>query len=167
MPVSFIHMNNNNTEIERKFLVKGDYKSHSFSHDRVVQGYMASNTGGRSVRIRIRGGKGYITIKGGTTPNGISRFEWEKEISLEDAEQLLKLCDPGVLDKTRYLVKAGNHTFEVDEFYGENEGLTVAEIELNEENEEFEHPDWLGEEVTGDRKYYNSQLIKKPYKGWK
>lgn len=159
-------MNHNNTEIERKFLVKGDYKSYSYSHDRVVQGYMASNTGGRSVRIRIRGGKGYITIKGGTTASGISRFEWEKEISLEDAEQLLKLCDPGVIDKTRYLVKSGKHIFEVDEFYGDNEGLTVAEIELDSEDETFDRPDWLGEEVTGDRKYYNSQLIKKPFKSW-
>lgn len=158
--------NNKNTEIERKFLIKGDYKSHAYGHDRVVQGYMASNTGGRGVRIRIMGGKGYITIKGGTSDKGISRFEWEKEINLDDAEQLLALCDPGVIDKTRYLIKSGKHIFEVDEFYGDNEGLTVAEIELDAEDEAFDRPEWLGDEITGDRKYYNSQLVKKPFKDW-
>lgn len=159
-------MNNNNTEIERKFLVKGDYKTHAYDSNRVVQGYMASNTGGRGVRIRIMGGKGYITIKGGTTDEGISRFEWEKEISIDDAEQLLALCDPGVIDKTRFLIKYKDHIFEVDEFYGDNEGLTVAEVELETEDEEFECPDWLGEEITGDRKYYNSHLVKNPFKSW-
>lgn len=160
-------MKHSNIEIERKFLVKGDYKSHSYSHDRIVQGYMASNSGGRTVRIRIKGGKGYITIKGESTADGLSRFEWEKEISLSDAEQLLQLCDPGVIDKVRYLVKAGDHTFEVDEFSGDNEGLVIAEIELNAEHETFERPLWLGREVTGDHRYYNSQLIKNPYKNWK
>ncbi len=156
-----------NIEIERKFLIAGDFKSHAYHSDRVVQGYMASNTGGRSVRIRIKGGKGYITIKGGSSDAGVSRFEWEKEISLQDAEELLQLCDPGVIDKIRYLIKAGKHTYEVDVFHGDNEGLVVAEIELDSEDEEFERPSWLGEEVTGDKRYYNSQLIKNPYKNWK
>lgn len=155
-----------NIEIERKFLVEGDFKSVAYDSQKVVQGYMASNSGGRSVRIRIKGDKGYITIKGATNQSGMSRFEWEKEISLSDAEQLIKLCDPGVIDKTRYLVKAGKHIFEVDEFYGENEGLIVAEIELNSEDEQFEKPKWLGKEVTGDVRYYNSQLLKCPYRTW-
>ncbi len=156
-----------NLEIERKFLVNGDYKSVAYSSQKVVQGYMASNTGGRSVRIRIKGDKGYITIKGMTSQSGMTRFEWEKEISLEDAEQLLLLCDPGVIDKVRYLVRAGKHIFEVDEFHGENEGLVMAEIELRSEDETFEKPLWLGKEVTGDIRYYNSQLVLNPYTKWK
>jgi len=156
-----------NIEIERKFLVKGDFKSEAFHSERVVQGYMASNSAGRSVRIRIKGDKGYITIKGPVNASGTTRFEWEKEISSSDAEELLQLCDPGVIDKVRYLVKNGDHTFEVDEFHGENEGLVVAEIELKDENESFDKPAWLGEEVTGDARYYNSQLIVNPYNTWK
>lgn len=160
-------MGSENIEIERKFLIAGDFKSHAYKSDRVVQGYMASSTGGRSVRIRIKGDKGFITIKGGSSDSGLSRFEWEKEISLQDAEQLLELCDPGVIDKVRYLIKAGKHTYEVDVFHGDNEGLVVAEIELESEDEPFEKPSWLGEEVTGDKRYYNSHLVKSPYKTWK
>lgn len=155
-----------NIEIERKFLVNGDFKPEAYDSQRIVQGYMASNTNGRSVRIRIKGNKGYITIKGASNASGMSRFEWEKEISLNDAEQLIKLCDPGVIDKIRYFIKVGKHVFEVDEFRGENDGLIVAEIELNSETEEFEKPIWLGREVTGDARYYNSQLIKQPYTTW-
>lgn len=160
-------MSSENIEIERKFLIAGDFKSYAYHSDRIVQGYMLSDSGGRTVRIRIRAGKGYITIKGGSSDSGVSRFEWEKEISLEDAEQLLQLCNPGVIDKVRYLIKAGKHTFEVDEFHGENEGLLVAEIELNSEDEVFEKPTWLGDEVTNDKRYYNSHLVKNPYKMWK
>ena len=156
-----------NIEIERKFLIAGDFKADVYAHQRVTQGYMAGNSEGRTVRIRIKGDKGFITIKGASNDSGLSRFEWEKEISVEEADQLLKLCDPGVIDKVRYLIKAGNHTYEVDEFQGENAGLVMAEIELNSENEQFEKPVWLGKEVTGDIRYYNSQLVKNPYKNWK
>jgi adenylate cyclase len=118
------------------------------------------------VRVRIKGDKGYITIKGIGNDSGASRFEWEKEIPVADAEELLKICEAGVIDKTRYLVKAGIHTFEVDEFHGENKGLVVAEVELRSEEDRFEKPEWLGTEVTGDVRYYNSMLMKKPYTKW-
>ena len=111
-------------------------------------------------------GKGYLTIKGASDASGLSRYEWEKEIPLNEAEDLMKLCEPGVIDKTRYLVRSGRHTFEVDEFYGENEGLVVAEVELASEDEAFEKPDFIGQEVTGDIRYYNSQLRKRPYTTW-
>ena len=153
-------------EIERKFLVKGDYKQTAFKAVRITQGYLSSDPG-RTVRVRVKGEKGFLTIKGLGNASGVSRFEWEKEIPVGEARELLKLCEPGLIDKTRYLVKAGAHTFEVDEFYGDNEGLTVAEVELAEEGEAFEKPAWLGEEVTGDGKYYNAMLMKHPYKGWK
>jgi len=154
-------------EIERKFLVKSnDFKEESFNKTKIVQGFL-STVPERTVRIRIRGDKGYITVKGIGNKSGASRFEWEKEISVEDAENLLKISEPGVIDKTRFNVKVGEHTFEVDEFYGENEGLTVAEVELSSEDENFVKPKWLGEEVTGQVKYYNSMLMKNPYKDWK
>ncbi len=149
-------------EIERKFLVCGEYKSQAYAADHIVQGYLSMETG-RTVRVRIREGKGYMTVKGPT--NGVSRFEWEKEIPIEEASGLLELC-PAVIDKTRYLVDFKGHTFEVDEFHGDNEGLTVAEIELSSEDEDFERPEWLGEEVSHDRRYYNSQLLRCPYKEW-
>ena len=138
-------------EIERKFLVSGDYKSQAFDQSRIVQGYISSARG-RTVRVRIRDGKGYLTIKGASDASGISRYEWEKELSLAEAEELMKLCEPGVIDKTRYLVRSGKHIFEVDEFYGENEGLVVAEVELGSEDEVFVKPGFIGEEVTGDIK---------------
>ncbi len=153
-------------EIERKFLVKGAFKSRAFKATRIIQGYLSS-VPERTVRVRVKGEKGYITIKGIGNRSGASRFEWEKEIPVEEVKELLELCEPGIIDKTRYLVKAGEYTFEVDEFYGENEGLTMAEIELPDENVAFEHPAWLGEEVTGDSRYYNSMLMKNPYKNWK
>jgi adenylate cyclase len=152
-------------EIERKFLVKGDYKKDVFKKTRITQGYLSS-VPERTVRVRIKGEKGFITIKGKGNASGASRFEWEKEIPVEEVKDLLQLCEPGIIDKTRSLVKAGKHTFEVDEFYGENEGLSVAEVELEDENEAFEKPEWLGEEVTGDPKYYNSMLMKSPFKNW-
>ena len=153
-------------EIERKFLVGGDFKSSAFKATRITQGYLSS-VPERTVRVRVKGDKGYITIKGIGNSTGASRFEWEKEIPVEDVKALLEICEPGVIDKTRYLVKAGEHTYEVDEFYGDNEGLTVAEVELSDENEAFDKPSWLGEEVTGDPRYYNSMLMKNPYNNWK
>ena len=152
-------------EIERKFLVRGDFKSEVTKATRITQGYLSS-VPERTVRVRIKGDKGYMTVKGIGSDSGASRFEWEKEIPVEDVRELLKICEPGVIDKTRYLVPAGKHTFEVDEFYGDNEGLVVAEVELGSEDEEFVRPGWLGEEVTGDPRYYNSMLMKKPYKTW-
>ena len=153
-------------EIERKFLVAGDFKQAAGNAVRITQGYLSS-VPERIVRVRVKGEKGFITVKGIGNDTGASRFEWEKEIPVEDVKELLKICEPGVIDKTRYLVDCGAHTFEVDEFYGDNEGLVVAEVELSDENEEFSRPEWLGEEVTGDKKYYNAMLMKNPYKNWK
>ena len=153
-------------EIERKFLVKNDaFKKESFSETKIVQGFL-STVPERTVRIRIKGVKGFITVKGIGNESGTSRYEWEREISVEDATDLLKISEPGVIDKTRFNVKSGGHTFEIDEFYGENDGLIVAEVELNSEDENFRKPNWLGTEVTGDVKYYNSMLMKNPYKDW-
>ena len=152
-------------EIERKFLVKGDFKPFASGQTRITQGYLSS-VPERTVRVRIKGNKGFITIKGIGSASGASRYEWEKEIPVQEVEELLTICEPGVIDKTRYLVKAGNHTFEVDEFYGENQGLIVAEVELGSEDEAFEKPEWLGEEVTGDVKYFNSMLMKNPFTKW-
>ncbi len=152
-------------EIERKFLVKGDYKSSIKKSIHIVQGYLSSVLE-RTVRVRIKGDKGFLTVKGIGSESGASRFEWEIEIKKEDVESLLKICEPGIIDKTRNIVEVGKHIFEVDEFYGENEGLTLAEVELTSEDEKFEKPDWLGEEVTGDSKYYNAMLMKNPYSNW-
>lgn len=154
-------------EIERKFLVEDDsYRQEAYSHSRIVQGYISSARG-RTVRVRIRDGKGYLTIKGPSNESGTSRYEWEKEITLSEAEELMKLCEPGIIDKTRYLVRSGSHVFEVDEFYGENQGLVVAEVELNTEDESFKKPHFIGKEVTGDVRYYNSFLMKTPFLSWK
>tara|TARA_R110002096_G_scaffold137682_8_gene291170 strand:- start:1605 stop:2075 length:471 start_codon:yes stop_codon:yes gene_type:complete len=154
-------------EIERKFLVNSDaFKNEAFKKTRITQGFLNTHKD-RTVRVRLRGDKGFITVKGLSTNNGLSRFEWEKEIPKEEAKSLLKLCEPTIIDKIRYEIEVGNHTFEVDIFFGENGGLTIAEVELNFENEIFETPAWLGKEVTGDIKYYNSQLSKKPFNTWK
>ena len=153
-------------EIEKKFLVAGEFKESAKKATRITQGYLSS-VPERTVRVRVKGEKGYITVKGIGNDSGASRFEWEKEIPVEDVRDLLKICEPGVIDKTRYLVDCDGHTFEVDEFYGDNEGLVVAEVELGDEDEAFTRPSWLGEEVTGDKKYYNSMLMKNPYKNWK
>ena len=153
-------------EIERKFLVRGDdYKRNAYASDRIKQGYIASGHG-RTVRVRLRGGRGYLTIKGPSLDGGLSRYEFEKEITADEAEQLFHLCEPGIIDKTRYLVKCGNHTFEVDEFYGDNEGLVMAEVELQAPDEAFERPPFLGPEVTGDRRFYNSHLRQYPFSVW-
>lgn len=153
-------------EIEKKFLVKSDaFKAQASKETRITQGYLSSIPE-RTVRVRVKGSKGFITIKGIGSASGASRYEWEKEIPVEEVEELLKICEPGVIDKTRYEVKAGPFKYEIDEFYGENQGLTVAEIELTSENDSFEKPEWLGEEVTGDVKYYNSMLMKNPFTKW-
>lgn len=202
-----------NVETERKFLVRDNsYKSQAVKSFRIKQGYIAHD-GGNTVRVRIRDNQGFLTIKG-PSYDGISRFEWEREISLEDAEALCTLCHGGFIDKTRYLVPSGDNSrsaknyadatqelspactkgpadevfcfakkkadatqntssadsqkyFEVDEFYGDNEGLVMAEIELEKPDEPFDRPAWLGEEVTGDRRYYNSHLLQHPFKSWK
>ncbi len=153
-------------EIERKFLINGDFKQDAYAYEEVVQGYLSS-VAERTVRIRIKGDKAYITIKGIGNESGVSRYEWEKEISVTDAHELIKLCEPGIIDKVRYYIKNGEYIFEVDEFRGDNEGLVIAEIELKDESGEFSRPAWLGEEVTGDKRYYNASLVKNPYKNWR
>lgn len=152
-------------EIERKFLVRGEFKSLAYASERIMQGYLSS-VPERTVRVRVKGDKGFLTIKGIADEEGVSRYEWEKEIQVNEAQELMKLCEPGVIDKIRYFVKCGTHIFEVDEFRGENAGLIVAEVELQSVAEEFERPVWLGVEVTGDRRYYNAMLSKRPYTKW-
>jgi adenylate cyclase len=153
-------------EIERKFLVTSDaFKAVAFAKNRIAQGYL-SVVPERNIRVRIKGDQGFLTIKGISNESGLSRFEWEKEIPVNEATVLLKLCEKGIIDKTRFEVKIGNHIFEVDEFYGENEGLIIAEIELESESETFEKPIWLGKEVTNDQRYYNSFLSKNPFTAW-
>ena len=154
------------TEIERKFLVLDDsYKSLSYAHSHIMQGYICSERG-RTVRIRIRDTRAYITIKGPSLNGGLSRYEFEQEIPLDDAQQLMQLCEPGIIDKTRWLVKSDRHTFEVDEFHGDNDGLVMAEVELENEQDTPKIPHFIGKEVTGDRRYYNSQLRQRPFKTW-
>lgn len=156
-------------EIERKFLVykRGEaYKQQAFSASRIKQGYICSGTG-KTVRVRTRGDKAYLTIKGPSQNGGLSRYEFETEIAPEEAEQLFSLCEPGIIDKTRYLVKSGKHTFEVDEFYGDNQGLVMAEVELSSETEPFEKPGFIADEVTGDRRFYNSNLRRMPFMLWR
>ena len=155
----------NNIEIERKFLVVGDFMPFVTRKIEIMQGYICSDPA-RTVRVRLKDDKGFLTIKGKGGASGATRFEWEKEISADDAHQLIGLCERGVISKTRHLVPAGKHTIEVDVFHGENEGLVMAEIELSSEDESYERPEWLGEEVTGDKRYYNSYLSQNPYKTW-
>lgn len=153
-------------EIERKFLITSDaFKKEAYKNTRIVQGFLNTHPN-RTVRVRIKGSKGFLTVKGKSNEAGTIRTEWEKEIGVSEAESLLKLCQEVIIEKMRYEIKAGKHIFEVDEFFGDNLGLTIAEIELNSENESFLQPTWLGEEVTGDIKYYNSQLSKQPYNTW-
>lgn len=153
-------------EIERKFLVKTEaFKTAAFAKHEIAQGYLNSNPE-RTVRVRIKGESGFLTIKGKGNESGMSRFEWETEIALSEAKPLLGLCEKGVISKMRYEVKVGKHVFEVDDFQGENAGLIVAEIELTSEEEFFEKPNWLGKEVTGDERYYNAYLSRNPYKNW-
>ena len=153
-------------EIERKFLVLSEaFKTEAFKKTKIVQGFLNTHKE-RPVRVRIKGEKAFITVKGISNLEGTTRLEWEKEILVSEAEQLLKICEPNLIEKTRFEVKVDNHIFEVDEFYGENEGLVIAEIELSSENETFTKPEWLGKEVTGDVRYYNSLLSKTPYRNW-
>ena len=162
-------------EIEKKFLVRNhSYQTQNSGQSHIQQGYICSDRG-RTVRVRIRDDRGYLPIKGPASDNGLSRYEFEKEIDPDEAKELMKLCEkseetgkPLMIDKTRYLVKSGRHTFEVDEFHGENEGLVVAEVELQSEDEDYLLPDFINkeDEVTGDRKYYNSQLLKHPFSTW-
>lgn len=154
-------------EIERKFLVNSNsYRAQASSVITITQGYLNSDPE-RSVRIRLTDQRGFITVKGKSNASGLSRFEWEKELSKTEAEALLKLCEKTIIRKTRYEVVVGSHLFEVDEFLGDNEGLVVAEVELGSEKEQFSKPDWLGKEVTGTTKYYNSNLSNSPFCNWK
>jgi adenylate cyclase len=154
-------------EIERKFLVKDTgYREAATSRIHLVQGFLSTDPD-RTVRIRCIGEQGFITIKGRTFGHGTSRAEWEYDIPVEEARELLSICLPTTIEKTRYQVPVGEHTFEVDEFLNENLGLVLAEVELSAEAEDFPHPSWLGEEVTGKPEYYNSQLSLNPYSKWK
>jgi adenylate cyclase len=153
-------------EIERKFLVHSlDFITEASYSQKIAQGYLNSAPK-RTVRIRIKDEKGFLTIKGKGDDTGTTRFEWEKEIDLQEAKALFELCESGAIDKTRYLISKGKHTFEVDVFEGENKGLIIAEIELSDANENFEKPSWLDKEVTGDERYYNAYLSKKPFVKW-
>ena len=154
-------------EIERKFLVRdSSYKQLAHSSSHIRQGYICSERG-RTVRVRIRDDKAYLTIKGPSKDGGLSRYEFEKAIEMDEAEQLMQLCEPGIIDKTRFLVGCGQHTLEVDEFHGDNDGLVMAEVELESEDDTFDKPDFIGQEVTGDRRYYNGHLRANPYKNWR
>jgi len=154
-------------EIERKFLVKkgGAYKRAAFSSSRIKQGYIPAE--GATVRIRVRDDKAFLTIKARSVNGGMTRYEFEKEITLDEADHLLTLCRGGMIDKRRWLVKSGTHIFEVDEFYGTNEGLVMAEVELATEDEPFERPDFIGMEVTGDKRFYNSHMLANPFSAWR
>lgn len=153
-------------EIERKFLVDSDiYKQLAYKKSYIKQGFLNSKKE-RVVRVRIKNNTGFLTIKGASNKSGTTRFEWEKEITKTEAESLLELCEEGIIEKYRYLVKVDNHTFEVDEFLGDNKGLLIAEVELENENESFTKPEWLANEVTGIIKYYNSNLSKEPFCKW-
>ncbi len=154
-------------EIERKFLVRkgGAYQGAAFSSSHICQGYIPAE--GATVRVRIRDQQAYLTIKSHSNDGGLSRYEFEKEITLDEAHHLLTLCCGGVIDKRRYLVRSGEHVFEVDEFYGNNEGLVMAEVELTSPDEPFDRPSFIGAEVTGDKRYYNSYLLTNPYAAWK
>jgi len=152
-------------EIERKFLVSGPFKPFATKKTYYRQGYISGNRG-CTVRIRIAGDKGYITIKGPGSASGMSRFEWEKEIKIDEAKDLLQFCKSGIIEKIRYIIPSGKHFYEVDEFLGDNDGLIVAEIELESEDESFIKPPWLGKEVTGIKKYHNSSLSVNPYTHW-
>ena len=153
-------------EIERKFLVTSTaYKKAAYNFYDMVQGYIAHEKG-NSVRVRITNTEAVMTIKGPSDSKGMSRYEWNHQIPVEDAKELLKLSQGGVIEKRRYLVHSGPHVFEIDEFYGDNEGLVIAEVELQSENKTFEKPSFVGKEVTGDRRYYNAYLTTNPYKSW-
>jgi adenylate cyclase len=152
-------------EIERKFLVKGEFRNEAVKAFRIIQGYLSSIPE-RTVRVRLKGDRGFITVKGSGNESGITRFEWEREIPFTEAKELLKICEPGIIDKTRYEVRHGGHLFEIDVFSGDNAGLVIAEVELATENEYFEMPAWLGKEITGEQRYYNAALKDNPFSRW-
>ncbi|MFY7670467.1 CYTH domain-containing protein [Tenacibaculum sp. MEBiC06402] len=153
-------------EIERKFLVNDEsFKKEAYQRNYIKQGFLNSDKE-RVVRVRIKDEKGFLTVKGKSNASGTSRFEWEKEITKVEANDLMNLCEKGIIEKYRYLVKSGNHIFEVDDFLCENLGLVIAEVELSSENEDYIAPTWLGKEVTGKEEYYNSNLSKKPFTEW-
>jgi len=155
------------TEIERKFLVKGKFKMFAIRNYRIVQAYLSSNPK-RSVRVRLSDNEAFITVKGESSIDGVSRFEWEKEISIEEAESLLEICEPGTIEKQRYVIPEKNDLFfEVDEFFGLNEGLIIAEIEMPSEDYQISKPEWLAKEVTGNARYYNANLSRNPFSKWK
>lgn len=153
-------------EIERKFLVHGKFKHLATSQSHIIQGYICFEKG-KTVRVRLCDGVGFLTIKGPSSDDGTTRYEFEHKIEKKDADALLKLCGNKVIDKIRYYVPIGNHVFEVDEFFAENQGLIVAEVELNDKDENYIKPDFIDQEVTGDRRYYNSQLLLHPFCEWK
>ena len=156
-----------NIEIERKFLLKNDsWRQMMVRAMRIVQGYLSQDPD-RTIRVRRKDKEAYLTIKSRPNDWGWSRYEFEKRISMKDAEELFQLCLPSVIDKIRYHVPCGDVLVEVDEFLGDNYGLILAEIELTSENQSFEKPDFLGKEVTGDARYYNVMLAQHPYKKWK
>ena len=145
-------------EIERKFLVKAyDYRKKAHRKTKIIQGYLTKDPK-RTVRVRIQEDQGFLTIKGMSSEDGLSRFEWEKEIPLNEAQELITLCLPTVIEKTRYEVTYKGVLFEVDEFEGTHSGLVLVEVELNSTEDIFEIPKWVDKEVTGDKKYYNSYL---------
>lgn len=153
-------------EIERKFSVKSTtFLANVKESYKITQGYLNTDKN-RTVRIRIKGSKGFITVKGISSADGLCRFEWEKEIDIKDAEALLLLCEDFVIDKTRYLVRLDDVVFEVDVFEGANEGLVIAEVELKSTDQQFKKPDWLGEELTGDDRFYNAYLSNTPFTSW-
>ena len=153
-------------EIERKFLVTSEaYKTEAHHHYRITQGFLNTDPE-RTVRVRLKADQGQLTVKGLSSDDGLSRFEWETEISADEAKALLNLCEEGIIDKERYEVRSGVHLFEVDEFYDANQGLVIAEVELQDEKDVFQKPSWIGKEVTGDIRYYNSQISKTPYNTW-
>lgn len=153
-------------EIERKFLITSEeFRDQAFKSSHIIQGYLPTQPG-TTVRVRTKGEKAFLTIKGKSMNGGLSRYEWEKEIPVVEAKELLLLCGDEYIDKIRHEVRIGEHIYEVDEFFGANQGLLLAEVELRSENEAFEKPDWLGKEVTGDPRYYNSRLLRNPYTKW-
>ena len=152
-------------EIERKFLVLDHSFLNGLEGQLIQQGYLSKDPE-RTVRVRVRGEKGFLTIKGKSNATGTTRFEWEKEIPLTEAQELLSLCLPSIIDKRRYNVIQDGTTWEVDVFFGDNEGLIIAEVELESEDQNFSKPDWLGKEVTGDKRYYNSYLSETPFNMW-
>jgi CYTH domain-containing protein len=152
-------------EIERKFLLKSASFIGDIAGNRITQGYLTTDPN-RTVRVRIRGGSGTVTIKGKSNESGLSRYEWEKEIPVVEAQALLEIALPGIIDKTRYVINFKGFNYEVDVFHGANKGLLLAELELEDELQPFLKPDWLGDEVTGDKRYYNSYLSEQAFTSW-